>query len=241
MFEIPSGVDPAKITTGIVYNADGTFSHIPTTIVKVGDKYFAKLNSLSNSTYSVIWNPVTFADMENHWAKTAADNLGSRLVVNGVGNGNFEPNRAITRGEFAAIITKALGIYRTGVGTDQFGDVQKTNIFYDAISVADDYGLITGYTNGLYEPDKKITREEAMAILTRAADIVKLENNSGKTVENFTDAAQVSDWAKDYVKVNIEKGIIVGSDGQIRPKADISRAEVATAVERILTETELIN
>ena len=241
MFEIPSGTDPARITTGIVYNADGTFSHIPTTIVKIGDKYFAKLNSLTNSTYSVIWNPVTFTDMENHWAKDAADDMGSRLIVNGVGNGNFDPDRAITRGEFAAIITKALGIYRTGAGTDQFADVSKNSIFYDAISIADDYGLITGYTNGLYEPDKNISREEAMAILTRAADIVELEKKSGKTIDGFTDAGQVSDWAKDYVKTNIEKGIIVGNDGLIRPKAVISRAEVVTAVERILKESELIN
>jgi hypothetical protein len=241
MFEIPASVDPSKITTGIVCNADGTFSHIPTEIVKIGDKYFAKLNSLTNSTYSVIWNPVIFADMENHWAKDAANDMGSRLVVNGVGNGNFDPDRAITRGEFAAIITKALGIYRTGVGTDQFTDVKKENIFYDAISIADDYGLITGYTNGLYEPNKSISREEAMAILTRAAGIVKLETTSGKTTDNFTDADQVSEWAKNYVEANIDKGIIIGSDGLIRPKSVISRAEVVTAVERILTETKLIN
>jgi len=77
------------------------------------------------------------------------------------------------------------------MGTDQFGDVQKNNIFYDAISIADDYGLITGYTNGLYEPDKRITREEAMAILTRAAGIVKLDTASGRTMDSFADAGQV--------------------------------------------------
>ncbi|MFA9422220.1 MAG: Ig-like domain-containing protein, partial [Sedimentibacter sp.] len=63
MFEIPEGINSNKITTGIVYNEDGTFSHIPTKIVKVGDKYYAQLNSLTNSTYSVIWNPITFNDM----------------------------------------------------------------------------------------------------------------------------------------------------------------------------------
>lgn len=241
MFEIPANVDPDKITTGIVYNADGTFSHIPTQIVKIGDKYYAKLNSLTNSTYSVIWNPIVFADMENHWAKEAANDMGSRLVVNGVGNGNFDPDRAITRGEFAAIITKALGIYRTGAGTDQYTDVSKENIFYDAIGIADEYGLITGYTSGLYEPDKSISREEAMAILTRAADIVKLETTGGKTAADFIDSDQVSDWAKAYVAANLEKGIIIGDSGMIRPNAVISRAEVVTAIERILTETELIN
>ena len=240
MFEIPDGVDPNKITTGIVYNADGTFSHIPTTIVKIDGKYYAKLNSLTNSTYSVIWNPVEFSDMDSHWAKAAANDLASRLVVSGIGNNTFDPDRAITRGEFAAIITKALGVYRTGVGTDEFSDVADTNIFYDAISIADEYGLITGYTDGTYAPNKKITREEAMVILAKAAEIVKLETSTGTAVSDFTDASQISDWASAYVETNITKGIIVGHEGLIRPQAAISRAEVVTAVERLLTETELI-
>lgn len=67
-----------------------------------------------------------------------------------------------------------------------------------------------------------------------------MKTTSGKTIESFTDAAEVSDWAKEYVVANIEKGIIIGSDGLIRPKAVISRAEVVTAAERLLTETELI-
>ncbi len=45
---IPDGVDPSKITTGIVLNADGTFSHVPTQIVVIDGKYYAKINSLTN-------------------------------------------------------------------------------------------------------------------------------------------------------------------------------------------------
>ena len=241
IFEIPQGIDPSKITTGIVANADGTFSHIPTEIVKIGDKYYAKLNSLTNSTYSVIWNPVVFTDLNGHWAKGAADNMGSRLVVNGVGGGKFDPERAITRGEFAAIITKALGIYRTKVGSDRYLDVSKDNIFYDAISIADECNLIKGYTNGCFESEKSITREEAMLILSRAAKIANLETATGLTVQDFSDSGQVSSWAFEDVAYNIEKGIIIGSDGAIKPQDTISRAEVVTAVERILMNTELIN
>lgn len=57
VFEIPPGVDPSRITTGISY-INGTFSHVPTEIVNIDGRYFAKLNSLTNSIYSVVWNPV---------------------------------------------------------------------------------------------------------------------------------------------------------------------------------------
>ena len=69
LIPIPAGIDPSKITTGIVLNLDGTFSHVPTLVEKVGDKYYAKINSLTNSTYSVIYNPMEFKDVASHWAK----------------------------------------------------------------------------------------------------------------------------------------------------------------------------
>lgn len=58
MVAIPDGVDPNKITTGIVFNPDGTFYHVPTAITVINGKYYAKINSLTNSTYSVIWHPL---------------------------------------------------------------------------------------------------------------------------------------------------------------------------------------
>jgi hypothetical protein len=82
---IPDGVDPSKITTGIVLNSDGTFSHVPTVITMIDGKYYAKINSLTNSTYSVIWSTKTFKDVANHWAKDAVNDMGSRQVLDGTG------------------------------------------------------------------------------------------------------------------------------------------------------------
>ncbi len=70
--EIPDGIDPSKITTGVVLNEDGSFTHVPTVIVKIGDKYFAKINSLTNSTYSVMWNPKSYKDAQG-WYKQAVN------------------------------------------------------------------------------------------------------------------------------------------------------------------------
>jgi hypothetical protein len=240
MFEIPAGLDLSKITTGVVYNDDGTFSHIPTEIIKVGEKYFAKLNSLTNSTYSIIWNPTTFSDMENRWAKDPANNMGGRLIVSGVGNNKFEPDRAITRGEFASIVTKALGIYRTHVGLDHYTDISFGSAYYDSASIAEDYGLVTGYSDGTFKPKNKITRQEAMVIMTKAAKIAKLQTVSGKTLNDFLDKDQVSKWAKAYVETNVEQGIILGFKGKLNPKANISRAEVVALFERLLENANLI-
>ncbi|MFP3381546.1 S-layer homology domain-containing protein, partial [Bacillus sp. SIMBA_069] len=67
-------------------------------------------NSLTNSTYAIIWNPVQFDDVTSHWSKQAVNDMGSRIVVDGTGKGVFHPDRQITRAEFTAIIVRGLGL-----------------------------------------------------------------------------------------------------------------------------------
>jgi hypothetical protein len=75
VMEIPTGVDPKKITTGIVFNTDATYSHVPTKVLQKDSKWYATINSLTNSDYSVIWNPVTVKSVENHWSKDAVNDM----------------------------------------------------------------------------------------------------------------------------------------------------------------------
>jgi hypothetical protein len=246
MVAIPEGVDPSKITTGIVLNDDGTFSHVPTTIVFIGGKYYAKINSLTNSTYSVIWNPKTFSDVENHWAKDAANDMGSRLVINGIDENTFAPDREITRAEYAAIVVRALGLMRPGTGRDIFTDVTEDAWYYDAVTIAHEYGLITGYGTGKFGPMDKLTREQAMIIVARAMKTTGLEvdlanGEAGSLLKEFTDGDSSSDYATQSIAACIKTGVISGRSGrQLAPKATITRAEIAAIVRRLLQKSELI-
>jgi len=107
---IPEGIDPQRITTGVVIEPDGSTRHVPTKVIQIDGKYYAKINSLTNSTYSVVWHPLEFVDVANHWAKDTVNDMGSRMIIEGIGNGLFDPDRDITRAEFAAIIVRALGL-----------------------------------------------------------------------------------------------------------------------------------
>jgi hypothetical protein len=246
MVAIPEGVDPSKITTGIVLNNDGTFSHVPTSIVVIDGKYYAKISSLTNSTYSVIWSPRTFKDVENHWAKNDVNDMGSRLVIDGVGNGNFEPDRDITRAEFAEVLVRALGLMRPGTGKDAFKDVTKDAWYYDAVSTAYEYKIIGGYGNGIFGPTNKITREQAMTIIARAMRITGLkvefeDNEVEKLLSGFEDLDNWSDYAKSSIASCIKTGIVSGRGGnQVEPKGNITRAETAAIVRRLLKESGLI-
>lgn len=243
---IPVGVDPKKITTGIVLNTDGTFSHVPTRIVVEGGRYYAKINSLTNSTYSVIYSPKTFKDVENHWSKEAVNDMGSRLIVTGTDNENFSPDKNITRAEFSAILVKGLGLMRDGSGKDIFNDVSKNNWYYDLISIAYENGLVSGVSKQAFNPTEEITREEAMSMIARAMKIAGINSNLteaeiNEQLSKFTDSNCVSQYAKSGISACIKNGVVFGKNGAaVAPKDAITRAEASVIVERMLQKSGLI-
>ncbi|WP_243391234.1 S-layer homology domain-containing protein [Paenibacillus sp. GM1FR] len=238
---IPEGVDPNRITTGIVIDTDGSVRHVPTQVIVNGAKYYAKVNSLTNSTYSIIWNPIEFQDVQNHWAKAQVNDMGSRMVMDGTGKGMFTPDRDITRAEFATILVRGLGL-KLDTSNNVFSDVS-TDVWYSrAINTAYDYQLLDGFKDGTFRPDDKITREQAMNIMARAMAITGLKVPSGSAgLQMYTDAADSSVWAYSGIAESVQAGIFSGrSDGKLAPKAYITRAEVAAIVSRLLQKSGLI-
>ncbi len=241
VMKIPESIDPSKITTGIVYNQDGTFSHIPTEVFMKDGIYYAKLNSLTNSSYSVIWNPVTVKSVENHWSKEVVNDMASRLVIKNPET--FKPEENITRGEFAEYITKSLGIYRIGVAQEnRFTDVEITNELKDAIEIAVEYGIITGYPDVTFRPEAKIRREEVMVIYARAMDILGLKEIDNNRIEDYRDKEEIADWAYNDVSKTVSVGIFNGKTNEtINPKDTFTYAEAATAIRNLLVASGLIN
>ena len=241
IMEIPAGVDPSKITTGIVFNPDGTYSHVPTEVFQKDGKWYAKLNSLTNSNYSVIWNPITVKTVENHWSKDAVNDMASRLVV--FNADTFVPDKAITRADFAEYIIRALGLYREGsTHANKFSDVKSDGDRTLAILIANEYGIVTGYPDGSFRPDAVITREEAMAMYQRAMKVTKLTGTDSNRYQNYTDFSQVGGWATSYVKEVLSAHVFNGNTATtISPKSNLTYAEAAQAIKNLLVESKLIN
>lgn len=240
---LPAAVDPSKITTAVVLNADGTVHHVPTAVTVRDGKYFAAVNSLTNSTYSLIWNQKTFADIQNHWAKGAVEDMASRLVVNGIDDTRYNPNASITRAEFAAMIVRGLGLAEEE-GTDQFTDVKSADWFSGAVQKAVEYDLVKGYEDGTFAPNKTITREEALTMISRAMDVAAKEAapaTGDSSLTQFADRQDVSVWAAKDVAKTVESGLVQGTGNNLEPKTKITRAETATLIQRLLSKFGLIN
>jgi uncharacterized repeat protein (TIGR02543 family) len=242
---IPDGVDHNKITTGIVVNPEGTYRHVPTKITYIDGVYYAEINSLTNSTYSVIWHPKEFADVANHWAKADINDMGSRLIVSGISTDKFKPDQDITRAEFAAILVRGLGL-GLDTGPLTFKDVEPSDWFSSAIRTAHSYSLISGFEDGTFHPDAKITREQAMVMIARAMELTGLNSklavyDADVILRPYTDGDQASGWARIRMAEVLQAGIVAGrSNSQLSPRAFITRAEVAAIVKRLLQRSDLI-
>ncbi len=242
---LPEGIDINTITTGVLLNEGGTFSHVPTVVQFIDGKYHARINSLTNSTYTLIWNSVTFKDAEKHWSKNYVNDVGSRLIDDGVGNSNFAPKRAITRAEFASMVVKALGLKGTNV-QHEFNDVKESDPSYYYIYTAYEYGIMDGYSNGNFGPQDLITREQAMTMLVKAMDVAGMDVKVSKTdiesqLNQFKDSDKISLNARQSAAICVKNVIFVGDKkGMLYPNGNLTRGESATVIIRLLKKAGLI-
>jgi len=179
------------------------------------------------------------------WAADSVDFLYYEGVVNGTNTANtlYSPANSITRGHFMLMIYRAFlaGDHATDSVTDNFDDIKKGTSdyekeLYQAVGVAKKLGIAKGSGNK-FNPNGKITREEAMTLVYRTLEELdmELEYTTSKTSGSFNDSSKVSSWAADAISSLIKHGIIVGSNGNINPKSNITRAEMAVILHRVLT------
>ena len=150
--------------------------------------------------------------------------------LGGYGNGKFGPTDCMTRAQAAQMFYNLLLNKNVDI-TVKFTDVPADAWYGNAVHTLASLGIIKGIGNDQFAPNRTITRAEFAVIAMRFA-------NLSATVTNpFTDIAS-NDWYYNAVTSAVSYGWITGySDGTFRPYATITRAEVATIVNRMLART----
>lgn len=216
------------------YDQDGRWVIVPAVVDL--DKGLILANVSHFSRYAVLARePVkTFADVTGDsadWAREAIQKLAGAGILTGVDEANFEPEREVTRAEFAGMLVKALGIKEHAVDGQVFRDVLADRWYHGVVNAASAAGLIKGYEDGTFHPDGSITREEVAVILARSMQLQDAEEKL-----TFIDSDQIAGWARSGVAGASREGLIRGfPDGAFRPKATASRAQCAVMVYKLMT------
>ncbi|MHA7967585.1 S-layer homology domain-containing protein [Paenibacillus sp. CAU 1782] len=240
---LPLGKDDRNVSTVVVLEADGTVRHVPTSFDVREGRFYAVASSITNSVYLAVNHVSNFSDMQGHWANETVSDLASRLVLNGVSPGKFEPSRSMNRAELAALMVRALGLKSSGGATVSFSDVSPGDWYYDAVQTAVEYGLMSGYGGNRFGPRDAMTREQAMVMAIRALELGgwSASAEGGNALSGFTDSGELSGWARSSAAQAVKLGIITGKSAtELAPKANVSRAEMAAIVRRLLLQLKVI-
>ncbi|WP_188889076.1 S-layer homology domain-containing protein [Paenibacillus radicis (ex Gao et al. 2016)] len=199
----------------------------------------AVIRTNHNSVYAVASVSKSFADTKGHWAEKQIQSLSSRFILNGVLEDRFAPERQVTRAEWAAMLTRALGLAPSSSEQPAgFSDVSAERWYGNPIAAAAAAGLMQGLPGGKFEPEAKVTRQEMAASLARALSYMghaPVAGQGAQKLESFKDRADMAAWALPAMTQALDAGLITGkANGYYYPNQAATRAEAAAVLYRLI-------
>ncbi|WP_410770786.1 SwmB domain-containing protein [Fontibacillus sp. BL9] len=178
-----------------------------------------------------------YTDTLKHWAAKDISELASKLIIDSRSGAKFEPDKNITRAEFAVFIAKGLGLSGDESNARRFSDVSSGSSVSAYIGAAAKAGIINGNTDGSFKPGNSITREQMALMMVRAMEYsghdIYLGNSSAQVLAKFKDGAKIQ--SKETVAKAVKEGIIQGvSANQFQPAGNATRAQAAVMLKRVL-------
>ena len=170
---------------------------------------------------------------ESKWFYDSVKYVYERGIMLGVGPDSFAPNSPVTRAMFTTVLGRLSGDDEKE--TSAFPDVVRGTWYSGWVGWASEAGIVLGFEDGTFAPDRPITRAEMAAIITRDIDYINLRfTRYIDAPKRFTDADEIASWAKSYIETMRRVGIIRGNaDGSFNPDGKLTRAEAATVIERM--------
>jgi hypothetical protein len=170
-------------------------------------------------------------DIAGHWGEVYILEAVEKKLVQGYPDGTFRPDQPITRAEFLVMLVKALGL-KGGEAALPFTDRDKIGPWArEAVAIAVQEGIVTGYADGTFRPDAYITRAEMAVMIARALGMAV-----GAEIRTaFADDQEIPAWAKGAVEALRQQGIIQGREGnRFSPRDTATRAEAAVILLRMM-------
>lgn len=196
----------------------------------------AKVNHLGTFVVSS-YTPADLTDLNGHWASDYADRLMGMNVIQGYADGTFQPSKEITRAEFVTLLSKALAL-QTVASTTSFADEEAVPAWAKSeIAAAVQAGIVTGYGDNTFKPDRTITRAEMAVMMAKALKLsdVQAGTNGENAKPSFTDAAQTPAWAQEAMDAAVQANIINGyTDHTVRAENMTTRAEATAMIYKFL-------
>lgn len=146
----------------------------------------------------------------------------------------FEPNGKLTRAMFAAVLYRLEGSPDVTY-TNAFSDVPRGAWYTDAVIWANQNGVVSGYNNGTFGGDGTLTREQLASMLYRYAKFKALDTSGSASLDSYSDAGSVADWAEQAMRWAVHAGILGSTSSSkqvLSPTGTATRGQCASILMR---------
>lgn len=179
----------------------------------------------------------TFDDVKKqNWYYDAVKFVYNADLFKGTSENLFAPNALMTRGMLVTVLYRLEG--RPVISADTgFTDVDSGAYYAKAVAWAKANGIVNGITSTTFAPNGSITREQIAAILYRYANYKKYDTTARISLNAYTDAGQISNYAREAMSWAVAAGLVNGRTvSTLVPQGTATRAEVATLLMRLAGE-----
>jgi hypothetical protein len=182
-------------------------------------------------------SPTGFSDVPaDYWASAYIAELVRRNIIGGFPDGTYQPNKPITRAEFAGIVGKAFDKPKQKQALP-FKDIQGEYWAKTAIDESVQSGFMNGYPNGVFQPDQEIPLVQLQTALVTGLGL-EPPANPDEVLAKYQDAGTVPQWAKLKAATAAETGLVTNypSRDKLDPNRVATRADAAALIYQALVK-----
>lgn len=215
-------------------NEKGLLTRLGTATLADGQASF-NVNPTPGSRVVVMDVVHSFSDVKG-WYDGYVNTMVDSKVMSGLSAGSFQPDRAMTRAELVTTLANLSGDSKAAAVT-KFSDVKAEDWFAPYVAWAQNSGITAGVTPTEFMPQSRITREQMAVMLVKFMEYKKKELTLDQPAVSFSDASQISGYARDAMSLMQRSGIIGGKDNnRVDPQGQATRAECAKMLSMVLLE-----
>lgn len=155
-------------------------------------------------------------------------------------NGNFNPERILTRAELASILVKTFRLEQrasTQKPAIAVQDVPNSHWAYNDIQVILKTGIMSGYREGMFYPNQRVSRAEGLAIFAQAYGVFQFpDQNQSEILAKYPDSGTIPGWAQKSLATALYEGFVNvdPTTNRINPLNPMTRADMAYALSQYL-------
>ena len=193
------------------------------------------------SNFSTAFAQQNYTDIpDDYWAAEEIEDVVTKNIISVFGDNTYRPLEKVTRVDWTGMLLRALGLAQAPITSEpNYSDVTRDTYGFEHIARSDQFGLIYGYTDGEFKPQRFITKVETASIMSH---ITKDTDVNSEIIKQFADYQEVPNWGVLPFSKAIKYGLYVNHplETELNPNRELNRAEAAVLLARLMKALNLV-